>query len=703
MIRPFRTVPWLAVLALILLLPAGALEAGVTVAEGGLTPNDLAELRSVGDVAVAPGGETVAYTLRVPRTLFDQESGRSWTELHVIDGEGNSRPFITGETSVGGIGFTNEGDGITFVSKRGDDDNRDLWVIPLAGGEARKLVDFETSVSEYTFSPDGRWVAFLASEPEDEAVEDLADDGFNQEVYEEDWGFTRVYVQDLEEGGEPRQLELEGSASELHWSPEGTRIAVALQPTPSIDDRYMARQVNVVDAASGEVQLVLPNSGKLDALRWSPDGKRLALLVGEDIHDPIAGRLAIASTSGEASLQHLTNDFEGDVEAIEWLDNETLLAKVAQGVEDSLQRISLAGEFSVVEAPGQACLNSFVLAADGSYVAVAHTPSHPEEVYRGKAGSGLERVSTSNDWLEDRRLGRQEVLRYTARDGATVEALLIHPLDKGEGPTPLIVNVHGGPEAHYCNGWNNTYSNPGQTGAAFGFAVVYPNYRGSTGRGTDWAKQHQQDPAGKEFDDLVDAVDHLVKAGVADKAKVGITGGSYGGFASAWGATAHTEHYAASVMNVGISDQISKFGTTDIPNEIVLVHQRIYIWEDWQFFLERSPIYYVEQARTPILILHGKEDTRVSPSQSLELYRALKVLGKVPVRHIRYPGEGHGNQKSAGRYDYSLRQLRWFVHYLQGEGGDAPAYPLNYEAALEGDWDKAFGWAEAEDEEEGGE
>jgi dipeptidyl aminopeptidase/acylaminoacyl peptidase len=131
-------------------------------------------------------------------------------------------------------------------------------------------------------------------------------------------------------------------------------------------------------------------------------------------------------------------------------------------------------------------------------------------------------------------------------------------------------------------------------------------------------------------------------------------------------------------MFVGVSDHVSKAGTTDIPNEMTLVHARKRLWEAWDFFRERSPIYHVEKAHTPLLILHGKDDPRVHPSQSLELYRHLKVLGQTPVRLVWYPGEGHGNRKSAGRHDYMLRMLRWFEHYLKGPGGEPPPYEIDY-------------------------
>jgi hypothetical protein len=131
-------------------------------------------------------------------------------------------------------------------------------------------------------------------------------------------------------------------------------------------------------------------------------------------------------------------------------------------------------------------------------------------------------------------------------------------------------------------------------------------------------------------------------------------------------------------MFVGISDHVSKAGSTDIPDEMALVHARKRLWEDYQFFLERSPIRYVEKARTPLLIMHGKEDSRVHPSQSLELYRHLEVLNQTPVRLVWYPGEGHGNRRAASQYDYALRMLQWFDHYLSGEGGEPPPYEIEY-------------------------
>jgi dipeptidyl aminopeptidase/acylaminoacyl peptidase len=175
---------------------------------------------------------------------------------------------------------------------------------------------------------------------------------------------------------------------------------------------------------------------------------------------------------------------------------------------------------------------------------------------------------------------------------------------------------------------------------------------------------------------VIDGIDHLVTRGVADADRVGVTGGSYGGYATAWLATRYSERIRAGVMFVGISNKLTKGLTTEIPIEDQMVHTLFPPWADWQFSLERSPIYLAERCRTPLLIMGGTADTRVDPEQSLQFYRALKMMGKTPVRYVRYPGEGHGNRRAASRYDYSVRMLRWFDHYLKGPGGDPPPWDL---------------------------
>ena len=322
------------------------------------------------------------------------------------------------------------------------------------------------------------------------------------------------------------------------------------------------------------------------------------------------------------------------------------------------------------------------LAEDGKTVAlVGSTARHPSEAYLGQlGGEPPRRLTDSNPWLEDVVLAPQRLVRWQARDELELEGVLIEPLQREQGArVPLVMLVHGGPEAHRRDGWLTSYSRPAQVLAARGFAVFFPNYRGSTGRGVEFSKLGQRDAAGAEFDDLVDGVDHLIETGLVDRDRVGVSGGSYGGYATAWLSSRYSERFAAGVMFVGISNVISKTLTTDIPEEEYLVHALERPWDDWKGYLERSPIYWAGQGETPLLVLHGEDDPRVSVTQSEEMYRALKVHGTAPVRLVLYPGEGHGNRRAASRYDVMLRLLRWMEQYLDPDGSDElPEYRLDY-------------------------
>lgn len=653
-----------------------------------LSPHDVARLRTVTEVALSPDGRQVAYVLEVPRDPLTDEDGRAWAELHLVDAKGESRAYIAGEVNVSRIAWTPDGE-LAFLAEREGDETKCLYTIAPDGGEARRRVAHDTDLREYSFSPDGSAVAFLAKKAEDEERKDEAEKGFDREIFEEEWRPVEVWIQDLEtDDAEPRRLDLPGSASALSWSPADDRLALALAPTSLIDDHYMRRQVHVVTVDGGEIVSRVEHEAKLGEVAWSPDGRRLAMISGTDVHDPKEGRLFLVDPAN-GSFTEAVPGYMGHVAAIAWDDSGDLLFLGDEGVETTLNRIPAAGgRHREIAARDAGVWRGLSPARAADAIALpGDSPHHPTEVFlleSPESGSDRpRRLTDSNPWLAERALGEQELVRFHARDGLELEGLLVQPLERdGDEPVPLVMMVHGGPESHHRNGWLTNYSRPAQILAGRGFASFYTNYRGSTGRGVEFSKTSQGDPAGKEFDDLVDAVDHLIEIGLVDCERVGVTGGSYGGYATAWSSTYYTDRFAAGVMFVGISNEISKIGTSDIPNELYLVHQRHWPWDDWKLHLERSPIYYVEQARTPLLILHGKKDTRVFPGQSMELYRFLTTLGRTPVRLVLYPEEGHGNRRAASRLDYTLRLVRWMEHYLNGPGGAPPPKELSYEEPM---------------------
>jgi dipeptidyl aminopeptidase/acylaminoacyl peptidase len=670
------------------------LVAFLPVAADGLNFEQIAAIRSVGSVELSPDGTRIAYGLSVPRRPGHDDNGPARTELRVAATDGSwDRVYVPGRVGPSSVRFTPDGTMLTYLTKRDDDEHRSIWAIPVDGGESRLLVSFETNIEGYRVSPDGKRIAFLALEPESEAREKAKKKGYTQEVFEEDWRPRKVWLVPMpgfepdtaspgaeSDEAEPVAIELDGSAFQIEWAPDSRRLALTLAERPLIDDRYMKQKVHVVDANDGAILARLQNDGKLGHLAWSPDGQHIAMISAADPNDPKDGRLLIGSAEKGGALRDLMPDYEVHVSSITWQDSETVMFVADGGAEAVIGDVTLAGSRKDIYASdgkaGRPIPRSLSLTRDGQAAAFgAESPTHPREVFFMRHGEQPQRMTDHNPWLSDVDLATQEIVSFEARDGLALEGVLVHPLN-GQSKAPLILMVHGGPEGHDRNGWVTSYSRPAQLAAAQGYAVFYPNYRGSTGRGVAFSKLGQGDAAGAEFDDLVDAVDHLVAIGVADRERVGITGGSYGGYATAWCSTRYTERFRAGVMFVGISNKISKGLTTEIPVEDVMVHTRFDPWEKWQFSLERSPVYHAEKSRTALLIAHGQADTRVHPAQSLQLFRALKLIGKTPVRYIRYPGEPHGNRRAASRDDYTRRLMRWFNHFLLTDSRELPDWDL---------------------------
>jgi dipeptidyl aminopeptidase/acylaminoacyl peptidase len=669
---------WLVALLLVASASAVLAQTGVW------TPQEVASLRSATSVRISPDGARVAYLLSVPRDPFEEDNGAPWGELHVVGRDGVSRAFVTGNVNLTQIAWRPDGRAISFLAKRGNDEFRSIYVIDADGGEARRIVNHTTDIGSYSWSPDSRQVAFLAREPVAQARRDVERRGFTARVYEENDRPDRIWVATPGTAEKARLIDIAGAASDLRWSPAGNNIAVAIAPTSAIDESYTSRRVTVIDTVSGSTVATLATPGKLGEIAWSPDGRRLAVISAADRNDPSAGRLLVAQIAG-GEVRDLLPGYEANVSEIAWRDANTVLYVGDEGVWTTLAEVRHdgSGRKTLIPAGREPVMTSMSASRSGAIAFAAESPSHPSEVYLWTTGAPR-RLTDSNPNLKNLPLAQQEIVTYAARDGLRVEGLLIRPLGERRGERyPLILVVHGGPEAHYRNGWLTGYSNPGQLGASRGYAVFYPNYRGSTGRGVAFSKMGQGDPAGKEFDDLVDGVDHLIATGLVDGKRVGITGGSYGGYATAWGSTYYSERFAAGVMFVGISSLISKWGTTDIPEEEYLVHALQYPWDNWQFHLERSPIFYADRSRTPLLILVGEQDTRVHPGQSMELYRHLRARGKAPVRLVMYPDEAHGNRRAAARLDYTVRMMQWFDHYLKGAGGAPPPPDVEYRIPAE--------------------
>lgn len=646
--------------------------AGAAVGEavdGGVSIADAMRLQTCGSVQVSPDGSRIAYLVTVPRGQ-DEEAGPAHSELHVVEANsGRSLPFVTGKVNVRAPRFAPDGRTLAFLAKRGEDTATQVWAIPLDGGEARRLTSAASSVLGFRFHPDGKRLLYIAQEAESARDKEMAKKGYGFVFYEENLRHRNLYVQPVE-GGEVTQLTSEVTVWAVEPTPDGSAVIVAASAKNLVDHEYMFQQLHRLDLGSGEMRQLTRHAGKMGDFAVSPDGRHVAYAGARDVRDHAASQAWVVPLAGGEAKNLTPPGFPGHVSEVSWRDASTLLVHTSEGVWNNLRLAPLGGGEWQILLDGRSAgvvVGPPSPSRDGAVIAfVGSTPSLPAEVYRWQSRAKVRQLTTRNPWLAERRLGRQGVIRYTARDGQEIEAILVYPLNYEKGTRyPLIVSVHGGPEAHHSNGWLTRYLDPAQVLAARGYLALYPNYRASTGYGVEFAMAGYGDPAGKEFDDVADGIAHLVKIGLADGERVGLGGGSYGGYAAAWFATHYTKLVRAVAMFVGISDLVSKVGTTDIPWEDQLVHIGSPLEEAWDLMRQRSPIFWVKQSRSAVLIMHGDSDTRVHPSQSLAMYRRLKMNDHPATRLVFYPGEGHGNAKQTGRLDVLCRHLAWYDHYVR--------------------------------------
>jgi dipeptidyl aminopeptidase/acylaminoacyl peptidase len=648
---------------------------------------DALNLKRVTTVDLSPDGAWAAYTVSVPRSA-DEDSGSPWSELHLVStSTGQTRRFVTGKVNVGSPQWSPDGKFIAFTMARVKDAKTQVWLIPMDGGEAFELTSSRSSVLSFRWDPAGKRIAYVAVTPQTAREKDLEKKGYGFTFYEENLKDRNLYVADVDtsgKAGEATQLTQGISVWSFEWSNNGNSIAAAISPQNLVDHNYMFQKIHILDVATKKLRRLVDNPGKLGNFAWSPDDRLIAYSAAIDQRDHAASQVLVVDV-GTGEVRNLTEPkFRGHVEWVGWQDQTSVLYRAAEGVWPTLSTVPAKGGVRtiILHAKNSGIIFGTPSSTWGfqSIAFAATAPDVPSDAYFWQPGlNGPKRLSNINPWIAERVLARQEVIRYKARDGVEIEGILYYPTAYAKGKRyPLIVDVHGGPESNHSNGWHTNYVVPPQVLAGKGYLVFLPNYGASTGYGLEFALRGYQDAAGKEFDDIADGIDYLVSTGLADPARVGLGGGSYGGFAAAWFATYYTAKVRAVFMFVGISDLTSKRLTTDIPYEELYVHSGKALEDGWDFSLNRSPIRYAKQSKTAVLIAGGSADPRVHPSQSLEFYRVLKLNGHPAVRLVQYPGEGHGNTMQPGRTDLLYRHVAWFDWYVRDlKPIDGPMPPLD--------------------------
>lgn len=635
-----------------------------------ITAEQIVALKSVSQAQVNPSGRHVVYVLSVQRSQED-EPGQRYSEIWVAEMDGSgTRQYTSRPVNSWAPNWSPDGKYITFLSHREAlAKETQIYRLPLDGGEAQILTQHKTGVTSYRWSPDGKWIAFTARDPVPEEEQKAEKAGRDWQVMHSRERFNRLWICDLE-GETTRQLShTDLDVRSFVWTPDGKAIIFQATAATGADPGYMDRKIYRLPRRGGRSRQLCDTPGKLGPMEVSPDGEWLAFLGAVSRNDPLPQTVFLVPAKG-GEPQNLSGTAEESFRNLRWIDPATLLLLGVRGTRTPLSTIDvtsaerediLDSDYSIRSFSGNPSSPDLALTASRA--------DHPRELLRfSPEDGGLTRLTVHNPDLEGVQLARQETIEWTARDGLRIEGVLTYPLNYREGRSyPLILQIHGGPEGVSLDSWTTSSLHPVQLFAVRGYMVLQPNYRGSGGRGVAFSKGDHDDLGGREFEDVLTGIEALAKRGLIDRDRVGTGGWSYGGYFSAWAATRHSEHFKAAVVGAGITNMISFMGTTDIPYEMSLVHWNSWWFDQPELHWEQSPLFHINKARTPTLVVHGLKDERVHPEQGLELYQALRIKN-VPTQLVLYPRQPHGLVERAHQLDYLERVLDWFDRYVKRSG-----------------------------------
>jgi dipeptidyl aminopeptidase/acylaminoacyl peptidase len=663
-----------------------------------VTVDDVLDLKAVGTgfnggaPAISPDGSAVLFTVRTWRERTERGAVRKDARTHVwrvrSDGSAPARQLTFGERGDTLPGWSPDGRHISFVSARGpggDEEPRGrLWIMRADGGEAWAITDGAESVQQYAWSPDAKTIAFTMTDPRstDDTLAMRARD--DERAIEDDYRRVHLWVVDVATKAATRvtggdALTITGP---LSWSADNVHVTFAAGVTPLLRDGR--RDVYIADVVAKAVEKISPNFGPDGSPRYAPDGRQIAYLSEPVTAPPIGDGTPRGTVAQQRVMVYdvatkQTRDATGTL-SVEpgtpfWsADGRRLLFAAGDRAYVNAFELDLAtGKATTLTTKRTLQIGTF--SADGSRVAFTmDSPTAPAEVFVADARFAAPvKLTDLNPQAKDFALGASEVVTWKSRDGLEVEGVLLKPV--GYDPAkryPLLVVAHGGPAGAHLDNYRVGGLEGGQLWAGMGWAVFYPNPRGSSNYGEKFLRANVADWGGGDFADIDSGVDALVARGIADPDKLAHIGWSYGGYMTAWTIT-QTRRYKAAMVGAGLTNMWSMYGTNDIPSVLIGYFGGIANKETLPLYMNRSAMTHIDNAVTPTLILHGGNDERVPLGQAQELFRGLKDRGK-PTELVVYPREGHGITEYYHQKDRLTRIRDWVTTHV-GADGSKPATP----------------------------
>lgn len=651
-----------------------------------MTPQDITRIRFVSDPQISPDGSHVAF---VVTTLAD-EPDQYFSQIWIVDTNGGApRRFTAGSKRDTAPRWSPDGTRLAFLSDRDPNKKAQLYVMPRDGGEPTRLTDLPNGVSKPVWSPDGAYLACIArvggaQEPDSEEGRRRSKPArvittLKYKANGEGFVYDRrphLFVVSVDEGA-PRQL-TDGDFGDFAdadpvWSPDGAELAV-VSARHADRDYDNATDVWIVPVARGKPRRLTDTAGPVSSPAFSPDGRTIAYLGHRYLNE--AGRhkrvYTIAQEGGESTclttaLDRTCAPFFTSMGPRWSPDGQWILFTIEDQGTIPIYRVRARGD----AAPeciigGERQVTGLSASGDGQWLAfTAMDPVSPAEVFLCQAdGSGEKQLTDLNRaWKSEVELSRPERLRYE-RDGYQLDGWVMKPFGFDRGKRyPALLNIHGGPHTQYGQNFFDEF----QVYAGAGYVVIYTNPRGSQGYGEAFTRAVIGDWGGGDFADVTAGLEEaLRRCDFIDPERLGVLGGSYGGFLTSW-TVGHSTRFKAACSERAVNNTYTLFGTSDIGHSFSEAQSGYLPWENMQWYIDHSPLTYAKDIITPLLIIHAESDLRCPMEQAEQLFVALKKQRKEVV-FVRFPDADHELSRS-GKPRQRLERFRyileWFGRYLQ--------------------------------------
>ena len=652
--------------------------------------DDIYRFKLIQDPQVSPDGKTVAFLVE----WMGKKDKAYYTNIYAVGANGRGLKQLTfGKRNDLNPRWSPDGKTLAFIRK--NESTGQIWMLPMDGGEAKPLTKLKRGVvSDLQWSPDGKKIVFLFH-PLGKELEVDKKGKIQIPVYRHykdifyrldgqgffDSEFTHVWVCDSS-SGKAKQM-VEGAYHDMHpcWSPDGKEVAFISQRFKNWQMRLDEFEIYRISAAGGKVQHVKAPNGPKEGLGWSPNGKTLAYLGHQDPYHSwgaINTELNTVDISGKnhkiygQKLDRTAFPLTlGDITPSFVITSPTFGAdgkNVYYGISnDGRQAVVCANLDSSVVVPvtePEALAVTFSLSATGSKL-IYHgaTLDAPDEVFCLDLLTAKTKQITrlNQSYTKSRNFIPAEEVNFFNGKQKLMGWIVNPPNFNAKKKYPFILNIHGGPRCQY----GRTFYHEMYVLASKGYVVMYTNPRGSQGYGFKFADSISGKWAEPAMGDLMAAVDYAVSLGYVDKNKLGVTGGSYGGYMTNWVVT-HTNRFKAAVTQRCVSDMSSMFGNSDVGWDVSWEFNGP-PWEQRETYNKWSPITYIHKCKTPMLVIHSEGDLRCNIEQGDQVFTSLKYLG-IDTEYVRFPEEFHGLSRH-GRPDRREARLMfigdWFDRYLK--------------------------------------